>query len=115
RHARAGRRVRPRRRGPAGSQGRLPGGSRVAPGLDRRRHLAPARRRAGEEWLRRLSPQADRPPLASHPVDIAALPIDGAWTVTPRQFDDDRGVFLEWFRADRLAEAIGRPFDVVQA
>lgn len=48
-------------------------------------------------------------------MDIAALPIDGAWTTSPRQHTDDRGVFLEWFRRDRLAEAIGRRFDVVQA
>ena len=48
-------------------------------------------------------------------MDIAALPIDGAWTFTPRQHADDRGVFLEWFRGDRLAETLGRRFDVVQA
>ena len=48
-------------------------------------------------------------------MDIAALDIDGAWSVTPRRHGDERGVFLEWFRADRLAETIGRRFDVVQA
>jgi dTDP-4-dehydrorhamnose 3,5-epimerase len=34
---------------------------------------------------------------------------------TPRQFPDDRGRFLEWFRGDLLAKETGRRFDVVQA
>ena len=37
-------------------------------------------------------------------MQIDALPIAGAYVVTPRQFPDDRGVFLEGFRADHLAE-----------
>ena len=44
------------------------------------------------------------------PFDIA-----DAWLCTPNVFGDDRGVFLEWFRADALAEATGRSFTVVQA
>jgi dTDP-4-dehydrorhamnose 3,5-epimerase len=48
-------------------------------------------------------------------VQIEATGIDGAWLCTPRQFPDDRGVFLEWFRADLLAEQTRRRFDVVQA
>lgn len=42
------------------------------------------------------------------------LSIAGAWEVTPRQFPDDRGVFLESFRVDLLAEAVGHRMGVVQ-
>jgi dTDP-4-dehydrorhamnose 3,5-epimerase len=31
------------------------------------------------------------------------LKIDGAWEFTPRAFGDDRGVFLEWFKAEVFA------------
>jgi dTDP-4-dehydrorhamnose 3,5-epimerase len=48
-------------------------------------------------------------------VDISALPITGAWALTPRQFADDRGTFLEWFRADHLEAATGRAFGIRQA
>jgi dTDP-4-dehydrorhamnose 3,5-epimerase len=47
-------------------------------------------------------------------VQIRPLSIAGAWEITPQQFADDRGVFLESFRGDRLAEAIGHRMDVVQ-
>lgn len=47
-------------------------------------------------------------------MDIEPLSIEGAYVVTPRQFPDDRGVFLESFRADRLAEHLGHRMDVVQ-
>ena len=46
-------------------------------------------------------------------MDIRPLKIAGAWEITPRQFPDDRGVFLESFRGDRLAEVIGHRMDVV--
>lgn len=42
------------------------------------------------------------------------LDIDGAFVVTPRQFPDDRGVFLEGFRGDKLAEHLGHRPDVLQ-
>ena len=45
---------------------------------------------------------------------IQPLSIEGAFVVTPRQFPDDRGVFLESFRGDRLAEHLGHRPDVVQ-
>ncbi|HSO63608.1 MAG TPA: dTDP-4-dehydrorhamnose 3,5-epimerase family protein [Ornithinibacter sp.] len=45
---------------------------------------------------------------------IQPLPIEGAFVVTPRQFPDDRGVFLESFRGDRLAEHLGHRPDIVQ-
>ena len=47
-------------------------------------------------------------------MDIRAMKIEGAFEVTPRQFPDERGVFLESFRGDRLAEALGHRLDVVQ-
>ena len=47
-------------------------------------------------------------------MDIRALKIEGSFEITPRQFPDDRGVFLESFRGDRLAEAIGHRLDVIQ-
>lgn len=48
-------------------------------------------------------------------MQIEATGVEGAWLCTPRQFPDERGVFLEWFRADLLAEQTKRRFDVVQA
>jgi dTDP-4-dehydrorhamnose 3,5-epimerase len=48
-------------------------------------------------------------------MDIRPLRIDGAFEVTPRQFPDDRGVFLESFRGDRLAEVVGHPIAVLQS
>lgn len=48
-------------------------------------------------------------------MEIRPLPIEGTWLCTPRQFRDDRGLFLEWFRADRLADAVGQAPAVVQA
>ena len=37
-------------------------------------------------------------------MEIRPLSIAGAWEVTPRVFPDDRGVFLESFRGDKLAD-----------
>ncbi|WP_026876263.1 dTDP-4-dehydrorhamnose 3,5-epimerase family protein [Jiangella gansuensis] len=45
---------------------------------------------------------------------IESLGIEGAWAVTPRQFGDDRGVFLESFRGDLLEPHVGHRLDVVQ-
>nr|WP_194241559.1 dTDP-4-dehydrorhamnose 3,5-epimerase [Galbitalea soli] len=47
-------------------------------------------------------------------VQITPLSIDGAYSISPVQHGDDRGTFLEFFRGDLLAEAIGRPFTPVQ-
>lgn len=47
-------------------------------------------------------------------MQIESLDIPGAFVVTPRQFPDDRGVFMEGFRGDKLAEHIGHRLDVVQ-
>jgi dTDP-4-dehydrorhamnose 3,5-epimerase len=43
-------------------------------------------------------------------VYVEELKIPGAWTFTPRQFPDPRGVFLEWFKAEAVEETIGHPF-----
>lgn len=48
-------------------------------------------------------------------MDISPLEIADAYVCTPRQFGDDRGTFLEWFRGDKLAEVTGRAFAPVQA
>jgi len=43
------------------------------------------------------------------------LKIPGAWEITPKQFGDDRGVFLEWFKQSSFTEATGRTLDLAQA
>jgi len=47
-------------------------------------------------------------------MEIRALKIEGAFEITPRQFPDDRGLFLESYRGDRLAEVIGHRLDIIQ-
>ncbi|MEV6596537.1 dTDP-4-dehydrorhamnose 3,5-epimerase [Actinoplanes sp. NPDC051346] len=46
---------------------------------------------------------------------IRSLSIEGAYEVTPQQHRDGRGTFLEWYRFDALAAAVGRPLDLAQA
>jgi dTDP-4-dehydrorhamnose 3,5-epimerase len=46
---------------------------------------------------------------------IRPLTVDGAFEVTPVQHTDARGTFLEWYRFDTLAAAVGRPLDLAQA
>jgi dTDP-4-dehydrorhamnose 3,5-epimerase len=46
---------------------------------------------------------------------IRELSIPHAWEFTPRAFADDRGLFLEWFKADEVSAAIGHPFTLAQA
>lgn len=48
-------------------------------------------------------------------MDYRALSIPGAWEITPRQFGDDRGVFLETFKDAPFANAIGHDFGLKQA
>ena len=48
-------------------------------------------------------------------MQIRELAVPDAYEITPRQFPDDRGVFLEWYRFDRLADVIGHPLDLRQA
>ncbi|PWU51167.1 dTDP-4-dehydrorhamnose 3,5-epimerase [Micromonospora sp. S4605] len=45
---------------------------------------------------------------------IRPLGIEGAWEITPRQHGDPRGLFMEWYRFDRLAEAVGHPLRLAQ-
>lgn len=48
-------------------------------------------------------------------MQIRELSIPDAYEITPKQFGDDRGVFFEWYRFDRLAEVVGHPLDLRQA
>jgi dTDP-4-dehydrorhamnose 3,5-epimerase len=48
-------------------------------------------------------------------MEVRPLGIEGAWEFTPRQFGDDRGLFLEWFTAQSLAAAAGHRLDLGQA
>jgi len=48
-------------------------------------------------------------------MDVKELSIKGSFEITPRQFRDERGLFLESFRGDLLAEAVGHRLDVVQS
>jgi dTDP-4-dehydrorhamnose 3,5-epimerase len=48
-------------------------------------------------------------------VQVDELRVPGAWSFTPRQFSDPRGVFLEWFTAEALQTATGHPLTVAQA
>ncbi len=45
---------------------------------------------------------------------MESLKIEGAWSYTPRQFPDDRGTFLEAFRGEEFAAALGYRLDVAQ-
>ncbi|TDB77162.1 dTDP-4-dehydrorhamnose 3,5-epimerase family protein [Micromonospora sp. KC723] len=42
------------------------------------------------------------------------LSIEGAWEIIPQQHGDPRGLFMEWYRFDRLAEAVGHPLRLAQ-
>jgi len=46
---------------------------------------------------------------------IEELSIEGAWRIESPQFGDPRGLFMEWYRHDHLAEAVGHPLDLRQA
>ncbi|HEV2640471.1 MAG TPA: dTDP-4-dehydrorhamnose 3,5-epimerase family protein [Actinocrinis sp.] len=46
---------------------------------------------------------------------IEQLSIEGAWRIESPQFGDPRGLFMEWYRYDHLAEAVGHPLDLRQA
>lgn len=48
-------------------------------------------------------------------MDYRELKIPGAWEITPRQFGDHRGVFLEWFKEPGFSDAVGRTLDLQQA
>ncbi|MEO6826827.1 MAG: dTDP-4-dehydrorhamnose 3,5-epimerase [Microbacteriaceae bacterium] len=48
-------------------------------------------------------------------MQIRELSIPDAYEITPQQHGDDRGVFLEWYRFDRLEETVGHPLNLRQA
>jgi len=48
-------------------------------------------------------------------VEFRELSIPDSYVITPKQFGDDRGVFLEWYRFDKLEEVTGRSIDLAQA
>lgn len=48
-------------------------------------------------------------------MQIRELKIPNSLEITPKQFGDDRGLFLEWYKSDRLSESIGHEFQVQQA
>ncbi|PRZ08102.1 dTDP-4-dehydrorhamnose 3,5-epimerase [Isoptericola sp. CG 20/1183] len=48
-------------------------------------------------------------------MQLRELAVPGALEITPQQFGDPRGVFLEWFKAGPFAEAVGHPLDLQQA
>lgn len=48
-------------------------------------------------------------------MQIEHLGIEGAFVVTPRQHGDDRGLFLEWFKAPAFADAAGHDLTLAQA
>ena len=47
-------------------------------------------------------------------MDVTELSVPDAWVFTPSQHSDSRGTFLEWFRADTLAKAVGHPLRLAQ-
>lgn len=48
-------------------------------------------------------------------MQLRELAVPDAYEILPVQHGDDRGVFLEWFRADQLSELTGRDFTLAQA
>jgi len=48
-------------------------------------------------------------------MQIRELAVPDAYEITPTPYADDRGLFLEWYRFDRLSEAVGHAVDLRQA
>lgn len=48
-------------------------------------------------------------------MQVTPLSIEGSFVFTPVIHRDERGSFLEWFRADLFEEAVGHPFTLAQA
>ncbi|WP_395243747.1 dTDP-4-dehydrorhamnose 3,5-epimerase family protein [Agromyces sp. MMS24-K17] len=46
---------------------------------------------------------------------IRELAVPDSYEITPNQFGDDRGLFLEWYRFDALEEVIGHRVEIAQA
>lgn len=45
---------------------------------------------------------------------VRELAVSGVWEFTPQQHQDDRGIFLEWYREDLLTEVIGHQLHLAQ-
>lgn len=48
-------------------------------------------------------------------MQIRELSIPDSFEITPHQFHDDRGVFLEWYRFDVLEKSVGHRLELRQA
>ena len=48
-------------------------------------------------------------------MEVRELSVPDAYEVTPVQHRDDRGVFVEWFKEEPFAKAVGHPLDLRQA
>lgn len=48
-------------------------------------------------------------------VQVRPLAIDGAFELTPVQHADERGVFLEWFKAPLFQDVVGHGLELAQA
>jgi dTDP-4-dehydrorhamnose 3,5-epimerase len=48
-------------------------------------------------------------------VKVTELAVADAFAIHPRQFHDERGVFLEWYRHEALTEAVGHRLTLAQA
>ena len=46
---------------------------------------------------------------------VRELLVPGAYEFTPVRHGDDRGLFLEWFKIDKLVEVVGHPLTLAQA
>lgn len=48
-------------------------------------------------------------------MEYRELTVPGAWEVTPKQFGDPRGVFLEWFKDAPFVDEVGHSLSLSQA
>ena len=48
-------------------------------------------------------------------MQIRPLDVAGAFELTPRLWNDERGTFLEWYRGDLLQEQFGVTLNLQQA
>ena len=48
-------------------------------------------------------------------MEYRALSVPGAWEITPQQFGDTRGTFLEWFKDAEFESHVGHRLDLSQA
>ncbi len=48
-------------------------------------------------------------------MQVKELAVPGVFEVTPQQHRDERGVFLEWFRGETFAKAVGHDLGLAQA